>query len=265
VRVKSVRLAWFRGAADPVALEADGHLWQNGAGKSSFVDAVEYAVNNGKLAHLTHEYSGRNQEKAIRITHTPAERSTELWMTFQDDAELHVKIAPNGTHVKAAAQGINLAEWDYRRTVLRQDEVAQFIRSSKGEKYSALLPLFGLHELEVAAENMRQLGRVIEQQSKLARKQGALQQNIRRREQVCGSDAGGAKIAALQTKYCPKSKAVEPLARCTEVEAALTQRTSNTNDISHPRTRKKPLLSEEHRNIADLPSFGKAVGYLPSA
>jgi energy-coupling factor transporter ATP-binding protein EcfA2 len=200
---------------------------QNGAGKSSFVDAVEYVVNNGKLAHLTHEYSGRNQEKAIGNTHTPAGRSTEFWITFRDDAELHVKIAPNGTHVTDAAQGINIGAWDYRRTVLRQDEVAEFIRSSKGGKYSALLPLFGLHELEVAAENVRQLARVIEQQSKLAQKQGALQQTISRRKQVFGSDADEAieaKIAASQTKYCPKSKAASPLARCIEVEAALTQR-----------------------------------------
>jgi hypothetical protein len=63
--------------------------------------------------------------------------------------------------------------------VLRQDEVAEFIRSSKGGKYSALLPLFGLHELEVAAENVRQLARAVEQQSKLEHKQGALQQVAR--------------------------------------------------------------------------------------
>jgi AAA15 family ATPase/GTPase len=81
---------------------------QNGAGKSSFVDAVEYVVTDGKLAHLTHEYSGHNQEKAIRNTHTPAGQSTEFWITFEDDAELHVKIAPNGTHTNAGAQGINM-------------------------------------------------------------------------------------------------------------------------------------------------------------
>jgi hypothetical protein len=231
VRVKTVRLAWFRGAADPVALEADGRSMvvygQNGAGKSSFVDAVEYVVKDGKLAHLTHEYSGRNQEKAIRNTHTPAGQSTEFWITFQDDAELHVKIAPNGTHTNAGAQGINMGAWDYRRTVLRQDEVAEFIRSSKGGKYSALLPLFGLHELEVAAENVRQLARAVEQQSKLGHKQGALQELVIKRQQVFGNDTDAAikaKIAALHTKYSPQSKAAAPLARCNEVEAALTQR-----------------------------------------
>jgi len=50
---------------------------------------------------------------------------------------------------------------------LRQDEVAEFIRSRKGEKYSGLLPLFGLHDLEVAIENLRQLVRAIERKSAL--------------------------------------------------------------------------------------------------
>ena len=31
------------------------------------------------------------------------------------------------------------------------DEVAAFIHDTKGGKYSALLPLLGLHEMEVAA------------------------------------------------------------------------------------------------------------------
>ena len=137
MRIKSVRLAWFRGAADPIALEADCKSMvvygQNGAGKSSFIDAIEYVINNGKLAHLTHEYSGHNQEKAIPNTHTPAGRSTEFWVKFQDDAELNMKIAPDGTHAKAGAEAIAMDAWDYRRTILRQDEVAEFIRSRKGE------------------------------------------------------------------------------------------------------------------------------------
>lgn len=260
MRIKSVRLAWFRGAADPVALEADCKSMvvygQNGAGKSSFVDAVEYVINNGKLAHLTHEYSGHNQEKAILNTHTPAGRGTEFWIKFQNDAELNVKIAPNGTHAKAGAEAIAMDAWDYRRTILRQDEVAEFIRSRKGEKYSALLPLFGLHELEVAAENLRQLARVVEQQSKLAQKQGAFGQTAVKRKQAFGDDSDEAiekKIAALHKKYCPKSKATEALARCKELEAALTER---INELSAENQRYLAL-----RAIADTDLAGavKAV------
>jgi chromosome segregation ATPase len=63
MRVRSIELSWFRGAAEPVALELDGKSMvvygANGAGKSSFVDAVEYVLKNGRIEHLAHEYSGK--------------------------------------------------------------------------------------------------------------------------------------------------------------------------------------------------------------
>ncbi|MDO8700505.1 MAG: AAA family ATPase, partial [Deltaproteobacteria bacterium] len=62
MRIKSIELEWFRGAADPVTIEPDCKslvvYGANGSGKSSFVDAVEYVLNDGKIGHLSHEYSG---------------------------------------------------------------------------------------------------------------------------------------------------------------------------------------------------------------
>ena len=231
MRIKSLRLAWFRGAADAVTLGADGKSMGiygcNGAGKSSFVDSVEYGIKGGKIEHLVSEYSGRNQEKAIPNTHTPANCNTEFWIKFQDDCELNVKIARDGRHTRTGADAIKMEEWDYRRTVLRQDEVAEFISSRKGEKYSVLLPLFGLHEQEVAAENLRQLAKWVEQQSKLAQKQGAFAQIAARRKQAFGAETEAAievKIAALYTKYCPAGQATAALDRCKELETALATR-----------------------------------------
>jgi hypothetical protein len=194
----------------------------NGAGKSSFVDAVEYAIRDGKLAHLAHEYSGRNQERAVVNTHIPAGSSTELGITFQDDSELDIRIARNGTHSKSGPVAIQA--WEYRRTVLRQDEVAEFIRSRKGEKYSALLPLFGLHDLEVAAENLRQLVRAVERTSALAQKEGVFNQSRAQRTQAYGaaSDEQIANILmTLHTKYCPDAEASDALSRCIDLEVAI--------------------------------------------
>ena len=140
-----------------------------------------------------------------------------------------MKIARNGTHTRTGAEAVKIEDWDYRRTVLRQDEVAEFIRSRKGEKYSALLPLFGLHELEVAAENLRQLARSVETQAKLPQKQGALGQIAARRKQVFGNDSDAAieaKIEALYRKYCPGGQATAALDRCKELETALATRIS---------------------------------------
>jgi len=237
MRVKNVRLAWFRGAAEAVPLDLGGKsaviYGENGAGKSSFVDAIEFVLHSGKLNHLSHEYSGRNQEKAIPNTHAPDGSATELWVQFADDAELNIKIARNGTHTKAGIGATKMDGWDYGRTVLRQDEVAAFIHSRKGDKYSALLPLFGLHELEVAAENLRQLVPAVEKQSQLSAKQATLKVLAPKRKQIFGDDDDAAievKVAALHEKYCPDSTTIAPADQCSEAEAALNQRVTDLSE-----------------------------------
>jgi RecF/RecN/SMC N terminal domain len=232
MRIKSVRLAWFRGAAAPIALEPASKsivvYGENGSGKSSFVDAIEYAIRDGKIAHLSHEYSGRNQEKAIPNTHLPVGDNTEFWVNFPIDDSLNVQIGRRGTHSTSGGEVANMESWDYRRTVLRQDEVADFIRDTKGEKYSTLLPLLGLQGLEVGAENLRQLNRVIDSASKLGEKQGILQQSLGKRKEVfseLSDDEIQANIISMHRNYCPdKSASVETLACCADLKTALKAR-----------------------------------------
>jgi recombinational DNA repair ATPase RecF len=98
MRIKAIELTWFRGAADPVSLEPDCKSMVvygvNGSGKSSFVDAVEHVLNDGKIGHLAHEYSGKRQEKAVPNTHKPQGRKSELRIRFKDDSELKTEITP---------------------------------------------------------------------------------------------------------------------------------------------------------------------------
>ena len=124
MRIDSINLSWFRGAAASVKLDCKLKslvvYGQNAAGKSSFVDAVEYAISNGKIDHLAHEYSGTKQERAVPNTHTPENASTGFTVTFKDGAECRAAIARNGMHTRTGT--VDMASWDYRRTVLRQDE-----------------------------------------------------------------------------------------------------------------------------------------------
>ena len=174
MRIKSIELAWFRGAANPVCLEPNRKSMviygANGSGKSSFVDAVEYLLNSGSIEHLRNEYSGANQMKAIPNTHRPEGGKTRLRFEFGDNSELKIDFNPNGSSKRSGAQGIAMGEWQYRQTILRQNEVSAFIHDTKGRKYSALLPLFGLHKLEIAAENLRKLARSVENEAKLDEK-----------------------------------------------------------------------------------------------
>jgi len=232
MRIKSISLAWFRGAADSVALDAGSKsnvvYGENGSGKSSFVDAVEHVLNSGRITHLAHEYSGTHQERAIINTHCPEGSNAEFEVKFKDDSKLKVEIQRTGTSVSTGAQSIAMNTWDYRRTVLRQDEIADFIKQTKGNKYSALLPLLGLDKMELAAENLRQLAKTVEQEAKLAETKFKLAELKTKYTAVLGAATGtqvAEKIESLHKTYCGNNAATtDPLARCKELEAELNMR-----------------------------------------
>lgn len=229
MRIKSLQLSWFRGAADPVSLEPNCKSMvvygENGSGKSSFVDAIEYILNNGRINHLAHEYSGKRQERAIHNTHKPQGRTTEVIIKFKDNSELKTEIKQNGTSTSSGAEAIAMNSWSYRRTVLRQDEVATFVHDTKGDKYSALLPLLGLDQMANAAENLRQLVKSIELSSSLKEIKATLK-NIEARRKATFNTASDDQIIqnieALHLHYCPNSvQAADALLRCNELEAAI--------------------------------------------
>jgi hypothetical protein len=229
MRIKSITIAWFRGAADAVSLEPNcksmAVYGANASGKSSFVDAIEYVLNDGKIRHLAHEYSGKRQEKAIPNTHTPTGNNAELTIRFCDDSNHKIQIKADGSSNISGSSSAAIKSLNYRRTVLRQDEVGEFIHDTKGGKYSVLLPLFGLQELEVAAENLRQLGRNVESLSGLA----SLKQNLQSLKASRAASFGnvtdveiGHRIQALHTKHCPEmtnTKGLQP--QCAELTASI--------------------------------------------
>ena len=237
MRIKTIQLTWFRGAAEPVSLGPDCKSMVvygvNGSGKSSFVDAVEYVLTDSKIRHLAHEYSGKRQEKAVVNTHKPQARKTELRIKFKDDSELKTEVAQDGSSTSSGADAVAMHVWDYRRTVLRQDEVAAFIHDTKGGKYSALLPLLGLHQMEVAAENLRQLSKSVAELSKLKETKVTLKEVETKRKATFGTDSDDqilSKIQGLHAKYCVDKVATEDaLSRCKELESALETRIAGSS------------------------------------
>ena len=100
MRIESVKMAWFRGAAVSASLDTASKsvvtYGENGAGKSSFVDAVEFLMSDGKIRHLAHEYSGRRQERGIINTHTPKAEKAKLAVSLAGGAEVKAEIEQNG-------------------------------------------------------------------------------------------------------------------------------------------------------------------------
>jgi hypothetical protein len=237
VRIKTIELEWFRGAADRIALDPDCKslviYGANGSGKSSFVDGFEYLMHKGKIGHLSHEYSGRHQEKAIPNTHKPADVTTGVRIRFKNDSKLEAKINEDGSFTTLESHSAAVATWDYRRTILRQDEVSSFIHDTKGNKYSALLSLLGLGRMEVAAENLRQLAKSIENEANLQRKRITLRQIAETRKTVFGMQSDDEifnTIERLHTCYCADNPATkDTLSRCIELEAAVDARMAQSS------------------------------------
>jgi recombinational DNA repair ATPase RecF len=177
LKVSSITLSWFRGAAAGITLPANGKslavYGSNGAGKSSFVDALEYAIQ-GKVDHLSHEYSGKRQEHGLLNTHRGKSDTTRIEIALADKASRQLTFGKDGAVTSVGTDKPPISEWDYRRTILRQDEVSRFISATKGDKYSALLPLLGLATMEQAAESLRLLAKTIDESAKTKELAGAL-------------------------------------------------------------------------------------------
>jgi len=174
MKIETIELKWFRGAADKTTFGLNGKsaviYGSNGSGKSSFVDAFEYLIQNGKIKHLSHEFSGRKQEKGIRNTHTPVNKNSEIILNFIEEKEVNITIQEDGTsQIKSNTENLveSLQNLHKQSVILRQDELSEFICSPKGEKYSTLLPLLGLDPLENAAHNINLIISEIESESKL--------------------------------------------------------------------------------------------------
>ena len=205
MRIDSIELAWFRGAAAPVSLEPNCKSMvvygENGSGKSSFIDAVEYVLKDGSIDHLKTEYSGSHQVNAIPNTHKPKGSKTALRFQFADNTDLEIAFSQNGSSKTSSASTIAMGDWQYRQTVLRQNEVSEFIHDTKGKKYSALLPLFGLHKLELAAENLRKLAKSIEIESGSTEKNSTLKQVEAQRTDIFGTQSQGQIVKAIHSLY----------------------------------------------------------------
>ena len=238
MRIKDIELHWFRGAANSAKLNLNSKSMvvygANGSGKSSFVDSVEHVLSGGKIGHLAHEYSGTRQEKGVINTHCSSSgKSAQFSIKFADDSELISKIKDNGSFSRSGAEHVGIPDWEYHRTVLRQDEVARFINQRKGEKYSTLLPLLGLDHLETAAENLHKLAGKIEDKSKIESSKQDLEGVQREREEVFGENMDEEifkTIEDLFKEYFPDKEVNDnPEMNCLELEPEIQKKIQDLN------------------------------------
>ena len=146
MKINSIELNWFRGASDQAVLTVNGKsivvYGENGSGKSSFVDAFEYMLTNGRIEHLRNEYADRSgQRNCVRNTETPEDTDSKAVIKYINENQTSVTIPRSG---KISFQSVpdnfnkSFRSWKRQSHILRQDEVAEFFNNTKSDKYSTL-------------------------------------------------------------------------------------------------------------------------------
>lgn len=175
MRIDRIELSWFRGAAEKAILEANAKslvvYGDTASGKSSFVDAIEYILSNGKIEHLRHEYSDRHYRNCVRNTKTPDDEISEAGIYFENGNYVKVEVPKEGrTQFESDPQNFLeiIQNWGVWGHILRQDEVSDFIKETKSKKYSVLSPLLSLSEYEEVAENINKIRKNVIEESDFA-------------------------------------------------------------------------------------------------
>ncbi len=250
MKVTSINSSWFRGAAASASLNTElkniAIYGANGSGKSTFCDAIEYLIMQGKIDHLRHEYSGVRQEKGIRNTHAPKGVSSIISIEFEGNVSIGVTIDENGIPVFTSDPSalIDLVQsWKLEQLVLRQDEVARFVVKPKGDKYSALLPLLGLQNLEQAASNLSTLNRYIVERSGLIAKTERLKL-LRDEALKYLPEISEKAILEILSKVAERHIAGEKPTKRSELITTLTESISKSVELLEPTITRYTLLSQ---------------------
>lgn len=152
-RITQITLRCFRGVPDELSIALEGGkslmvLGDNGTGKSSIADGVEYFFT-GRIEELAREGRG-----TLHHVGSPDNQKTEV--AVATDGSLGGTTSPQhpATETNAIAAGDNF--------ILRGRTLAAFIDKRKAEKYDHLLKLLGLEAVNLFRQDLQQAKNALE-------------------------------------------------------------------------------------------------------
>ena len=187
----SITMQAFRGIPESFTVDLEDArscviLGDNGTGKSSIADAVEWYFT-GQIDFLTKEGRG----DAVR--HSGAVNDLDTKVTVSTDGSL------SGTITASASSKQEVRDAGRSELfLLRGRMLADFIDKTKGEKWQALSELLGLDEIEQMRRDLQRARNDLESQAKSAESELSRNATALRRWVSDGSDEGILKgIASL--------------------------------------------------------------------
>ena len=145
--IGSIQIENFRGVLARRTLALDGRsaiiVGENGAGKSSIVDAFEYHLT-GKIGRLS---GTATINKKLAIPHLQASGNPKITLTYQSRHTVTTSYPKYAPRIPAA-----LRVW-YRTAatrpfILRRSQILQFIEAKPAQRYQQVSQLIGISEIE---------------------------------------------------------------------------------------------------------------------
>ncbi len=158
VKINEISASAFRGIGKQFSIRLDGKglvlYGDSGSGKSSVVEAVEYALT-GKVSSL--ENRGQRVTFARHGTHVTMDRAeTNAEVVLGDGNEDHIISVPGGRISQSVEIDAFLRGCATGTFILRRDKLLSFIESVDRDRYAALRPFLGVDQFESFEQMLKQ-------------------------------------------------------------------------------------------------------------
>ena len=154
-KIKSIVINGLRGVKKKIDLQLDGRSMiiygDNGAGKSSITDAVEWHYSDS-VEHLSNEEVGRDGKNALRNIFLPAEEDATIEIKFSKTELNNIKSIDQSLKVSDSNSSTEFAQYfeisKSENLILRYKDLVKFIVATKGEKLKSLQEIIGFSEVQ---------------------------------------------------------------------------------------------------------------------
>lgn len=238
----------------------------NGFGKSSFYDAVEWAVTN-HLERLGGDYNRANFENAARVT-KDVDKGQEILRNKYVDKKIKTRVVVSTTrpdpftrqlgNIRSNGRDLRFGDKDreneyFRRVILSQDEIDRFLRESKPKaRYTKFMESFG-GETEKARKELTAL--IVDNKAELQALDSQREAMISELNQPVDSSI----FESFNTLASQLNAAGENILLADENFSAQTEHALNASLIS----RQHELSVEQEANIRAIDTLADRLAKIP--
>jgi recombinational DNA repair ATPase RecF len=166
-KIKSLKIKGLRGIKEELTLELDKKsillYGENGSGKSSITDAVEWFYTN-RIDHLSSEEIGRIGMEALRNIFLKDEEEGTITFEFTNDkynSERSIFYKKESLQSKVSNSSEEFKEYlknsQKENLILRHGNLVDFILVSKKEKLDTLSGIIGFSEVSKVRDTLRKI------------------------------------------------------------------------------------------------------------